>query len=289
MKKKYISIFFEQKNIKMLFLGFSSGLPILLVFSTLSVWLFKAGIDRSTVTLFSWAGFAYAFKYLWSPIVDNFSIPILKNLGHRKSWILFSQIMIISFLIATSFAKPSFNLIYIAITITLVAIFSATQDIVIDAYRIECATEKYQGPLSSMYIAGYRVAMLVSGAGSLWIASLLGDEIYAVSVWKNVYLIMAFLMLIGVITTFFLDEIKKTKKKFSINNHTKLLLAFIFALIGFIFLYNFIENPFNNEQLINKFLFSFARIFLCFVFFIFIIFLLVKINFVSKDKISNIY
>lgn len=187
----------------MLFLGFSSGLPILLVFSTLSVWLFKAGIDRSTVTLFSWAGFAYAFKYLWSPIVDNFSIPILKNLGHRKSWILFSQIMIISFLIATSFAKPSFNLIYIAITITLVAIFSATQDIVIDAYRIECATEKYQGPLSSMYIAGYRVAMLVSGAGSLWIASLLGDEKYAVSVWKNVYLIMAFLMLIGVITTFF--------------------------------------------------------------------------------------
>ena len=203
MKKENISIFFEKKNIKMLFLGFSSGLPILLVFSTLSVWLFKAGIDRSTVTLFSWAGFAYAFKYLWSPIVDSFSIPILKNLGHRKSWILFSQIMIISFLIATSFAKPSYNLTYIAITITLLAIFSATQDIVIDAYRIECALEKYQGPLSSMYIAGYRVAMLASGAGSLWVASLLGNEIYNVSVWKNVYLIMASLMIIGVITTFF--------------------------------------------------------------------------------------
>lgn len=289
MKKKYLSIFFEKKNIKMLFLGFSSGLPILLVFSTLSVWLFKSGVDRSTVTLFSWAGFAYAFKYLWSPIVDNFSMPILKKIGHRKSWILFSQIMIILFLIATSFAKPSSNLTYIAITITLLAIFSATQDIVIDAYRIECADEKFQGPLSSMYIAGYRVGMLVSGAGSLWIASLLSGEIYEVSVWKNVYLIMAFLMLIGVVTTFSLDEIKKTKKKFNIDNHTKLLFAFIFALIGFIFLYNFIENPFDKNQLINQFLFSIARISLCFIFFLSIIFFLIKINFVSKNKISTIY
>jgi MFS transporter, PAT family, beta-lactamase induction signal transducer AmpG len=289
LKKENISIFFEKKNIKMLFLGFSSGLPILLVFSTLSVWLFKAGIDRSTVTLFSWAGFAYAFKYLWSPIVDSFSIPILKNLGHRKSWILFSQIMVISFLIATSFAKPSYNLTYIAITITLLAIFSATQDIVIDAYRIECAKEKYQGPLSSMYIAGYRVAMLASGAGSLWIASLLGNEIYNVSIWKNVYLIMASLMIIGVITTFSLDEEKKTRKKFNINNQTKLLLAFIFALLGFIFLYNFIENPFTVNQIINQFIFSVIKVLFCFVFFLSIIFFLIKINFVSKNKIDTIY
>ena len=83
MDKNKISIFLEKKVLKLLFLGFSSGLPILLVFSTLSVWLHKAGIDRSTVTLFSWAGFAYAFKYLWSPLVDNFKIPFFVKLGHR--------------------------------------------------------------------------------------------------------------------------------------------------------------------------------------------------------------
>ena len=96
---KKISIFFEKKPLKMICLGFSSGLPILLVFSTLSVWLVKAGISRSTVTLFSWAGFAYAFKYLWSPLVDNYKLPLLKKFGHRRSWLLISQFLIIIALI----------------------------------------------------------------------------------------------------------------------------------------------------------------------------------------------
>ena len=96
---KSINIFFEKKPLKMICLGFSSGLPILLVFSTLSVWLVKAGISRSTVTLFSWAGFAYAFKYLWSPLVDNYKLPIFKKFGHRRSWLLFSQFLIIIALI----------------------------------------------------------------------------------------------------------------------------------------------------------------------------------------------
>ena len=96
---KNINIFFEKKPLKMICLGFSSGLPILLVFSTLSVWLVKAGISRSTVTLFSWAGFAYAFKYLWSPLVDNYKLPIFKKFGHRRSWLLFSQFLIITALI----------------------------------------------------------------------------------------------------------------------------------------------------------------------------------------------
>ena len=93
------NIFFQKKPLKMICLGFSSGLPILLVFSTLSVWLVKAGINRSTVTLFSWAGFAYAFKYLWSPLVDNYKLPFLKELGHRRSWLLLSQLLIILALI----------------------------------------------------------------------------------------------------------------------------------------------------------------------------------------------
>ena len=158
--KKNISIFFTKKPLKMLCLGFSSGLPILLIFSTLSVWLVKAGVSRSTVTLFSWAGFAYAFKYLWSPLVDNYKLPILKKFGHRRSWLLLSQFLIIIALILTAFTDPKESLFFTALFITILAFFSATQDILIDAFRIESAPQSLQGPLSSMYIAGYRVAML---------------------------------------------------------------------------------------------------------------------------------
>ena len=267
MQNKNLSIFLERKIIKMLFLGFSSGLPILLVFSTLSVWLVSAGIDRSTVTLFSWAGFAYAFKYLWSPIVDNFKIPFFRNLGHRRSWLFFAQLMIILSLVAISFTDPSKSLISISITITFLAIFSATQDIVIDAYRIESAPQNLQGPLSSMYIAGYRLAMLVGGAGSLWIASYLGGETYNQTVWKVVYLSMAILMTTGMITTILSKEPRIKKKNFlKINEHTKFLFVFIIALIGFIYLYNIIENPFLTNEIIKKFIFSLIKIFLCFIF-----------------------
>ena len=121
----------------MLLFGFSSGLPILLVFSTLSVWLSKAGVERSTITLFSWAGFAYAFKYLWSPIIDKFSLPIFKKFGHRRSWLLLVQFLIIFSLILTSFTDPQKNLYATAFFIVLLAFFSASQDIIIDAFRIE--------------------------------------------------------------------------------------------------------------------------------------------------------
>ena len=290
MKHKNISIFLDRKIIKMLFLGFSSGLPILLIFSTLSVWLVKAGIDRSTVTLFSWAGFAYAFKYLWSPIVDNFKIPFFQKLGHRRSWLLFAQLMIVLSLIATSFTDPSTSLISISITITFLAIFSATQDIVIDAYRIESAPQNLQGPLSSMYLAGYRLAMLVGGAGSLWIASYLGNETYNQTVWKVVYLSMAILMTTGMITTILSKEPKIKKNNFlKVSEHTKFLFVFMIALAGFIYLYNFIENPFLTNEIIKKFLFSLIKISLCFIFAGLIIALSISFNFISKQKTSKIY
>jgi len=290
MKTKNIMIFFEKKILKMFFLGFSSGLPILLVFSTLSVWLVKAGINRSTVTLFSWAGFAYAFKYLWSPIVDNFKIPFFQKLGHRRSWLLFAQVMIVISLLATSLTDPAQNLILTAVTITFVAIFSATQDIVIDAYRIESAPQKLQGPMSSMYIAGYRVAMLVGGAGSLWLASSLGGEVYNKAVWQTVYSSMAFLMLVGILTTLFSHEPKIKKNNFlKINQHIKFLFVFLLSLSGFIFLYTFMKNPFDMDQILNKFLFSTIRIILCFAFSGLIILFLTKTNFISKQKVNNIY
>ena len=290
MKNKNISIFLDHKTIKMLFLGFSSGLPILLVFSTLSVWLIKAGIDRSTVTLFSWAGFAYAFKYLWSPIIDNFRLPFFQKLGHRRSWLLFAQLMVVLSLVATSFTDPSKGLMSISITITFLAIFSATQDIVIDAYRIESAPQNLQGPLSSMYIAGYRLAMLVGGAGSLWIASYLGGGTYDQAVWKFVYLSMAILMIIGVVTTLLSKELKIKKNNFlKVSEHAKFLFVFIISLAGFIYLYNLIENPFLTNDIVIKFIFSLVRISLCFVFAGLIISLAISVNFISKKKTSKIY
>lgn len=290
MKNKNIYLFFKKETLKMLLLGFSSGLPILLIFSTLSVWLFKAGIDRSTITLFSWVGFTYAFKYLWSPIVDNFKIPFFDKMGHRRGWLLFTQLMIIASLILTSLTDPAKSLLFITISITLLAIFSSTQDILIDAFRIESSPIYLQGPLSSMYIAGYRLAMLIGGAGSLWLASYLGSEIYNKNVWKTVYLIMALFMVVGVITTLLSKEPKiNNKKNLKINEHAKFLFVFILSLAGFIFLYNFINNPFGENEIIKKFLFSIMRIFLCFTFFGIIIFSMMSTKYISKTIVKKIY
>ena len=263
--KKEISIFFTEKPLKMLCLGFSSGLPILLVFSTLSVWLVKAGINRSTVTLFSWAGFAYAFKYLWSPIVDNYTLPIFKSLGHRRSWLISTQIFIIFSLLATSITHPENNYYITAFTITLLAFSSATQDIVIDAFRIESAPQFMQGPLSSMYIAGYRIAMLVGGAGSLWIAAYFGKETYDQNVWQIVYSSMSFFMLIGIFGTLISKE-PNLKRKLNLKrqNHIRFLLTVLVSIVIFIFLYSQIDNPFEKNQVFLSFLFASLRIMLCF-------------------------
>ena len=285
---KSINIFFEKKPLKMICLGFSSGLPILLVFSTLSVWLVKAGISRSTVTLFSWAGFAYAFKYLWSPLVDNYKLPIFKKFGHRRSWLLFSQFLIITALILTAFTDPKESLIFTALFITILAFFSATQDILIDAFRIESAPQSLQGPLSSMYIAGYRIAMLVAGAGSLWLASFFGTEIYDQNVWKKVYLIMSLFMIVGVFATFISDE-PKLKRNLNSDNHVKFLITIFIAVIGFIYLYSVIDSPFEKKDVLINFLFSLSRLIVCFVFSYLIISLLILIQFAPKNKISKSY
>ena len=285
---KSLRIFFKERPLKMICFGFSSGLPILLVFSTLSVWLVKAGINRSTITLFSWAGFAYAFKYLWSPLVDNYRLPILKKFGHRKSWLFLSQILIIFALILTSFTDPQNNLFFTALFITLLAFFSATQDILIDAFRIESAPQSLQGPLSSMYIAGYRIAMLIAGAGSLWLAALFGTETYNQDVWKKVYLIMSIFMLVGIFATISSEE-PKIRKNLKKDNHFKFLLTIFLAVIGFILLYSIINNPYEKNDIFLSFVFSIARLIICFIFAFFIINLLILIKFTSKQKISQSY
>ena len=219
----------NKKSLGMALFGFSAGLPLLLIFSTLSVWLVKAGVERSTITLFSWAGFAYSFKFLWTPIVDHCRLPLISNIGHRKSWLLLSQILIIIAIFITSYSDPSKNLLFTAVGIVFIAFSSATQDIVIDAFRIESEPIKKQGALSSMYLAGYRVAMIVSGAGSLWLATYFGVEIYNQDTWKKVYQIMGCLMLIGVFATLFSKEPVSQKKKRSASNSFKFIISLIIS------------------------------------------------------------
>jgi len=280
--------FLTEKPLKMIMLGFSSGLPILLVFSTLSVWLTKAGVDRSTVTLFSWAGFAYAFKFLWSPLVDKVSIPIFLNLGHRRSWLLLTQLLIIFSLVLTSINDPQNNIIVTAVCITLVAFFSATQDIIIDAYRIESINQKLQGSLSSMYIAGYRIGMLVGGAGSLWLASYWGGENYEYDVWKKVYLSMALLMFIGVAANLISKEPKKVRNITRNSNlHFKFFLSILVSVLIFIFIYSYLENPFSRPIL--SFLFTIFKLIFCFMCSGLFLFFLVKLKFQSKSIIKESY
>ena len=286
---KDLSIFTKKEVMIMGGLGFSAGLPIMLVFSTLSVWLVKAGVERSTVTLFSWAGFAYSFKFLWSPIVDKFQIPLLHKIGHRKSWLLITQILIFFSIILTSYSDPQNNLKFMAFAIVLIAFFSATQDIVIDAFRIESAPEKKQGPLASMYLAGYRIAMIVSGAGSLWLASIMSDENYQNEVWKNVYQIIGFFMIIGFISTALCKEPTNNKvKKINYKNQLKFTFSTILSiLIFFVFFLNIPE-----VKILNHFYNFFYNIFkIIFSFGVALISLLIleKINFLPKKQSREIF
>ena len=285
-----MNIFLNIKSVRMLLLGFSSGLPILLVFSTLSVWLVKAGVSRSTITMFSWAALAYSFKFMWSPVIDNLKIPI-QNFGHRKSWLLISQLLIIFSLIFISFTDPSKTLILTAIGSVLIAFSSASQDIIIDAYRIESAPQKMQGALSSMYIAGYRIAMLIAGAGSLYLASFFGVEVYDVNVWKKVYLIMALLMLVGVFTTLSSPEpnIKRKVSNLSFPDQLRFLISFILAIIIFVVTYSLLKSPLNNEDPLINFLYALIKISLCFLGSGFTIYFLISINFIKKNSASIAY
>lgn len=183
----------------MLLFGFSAGLPFLLVFSTLSAWLRDVGIERATIGYFSWVGILFSIKVLWSPVVDQLRLPFLHRwFGQRRSWLLLAQAGIVCALLLMTVTGPVGHLERFAWLALLVAFCSATQDICIDAYRIESAPEELQGAMAAGYIFGYRVAMLVAGAGAFYLA-----EYWS---WALAYQGMALCMLVGVITTLAVSE-----------------------------------------------------------------------------------
>ncbi|MBE0469844.1 MAG: AmpG family muropeptide MFS transporter [Methyloprofundus sp.] len=185
----------------MSFLGFSAGLPFLLVFSTLSAWLRDAGITLSVIGFFSWVGVTYSIKVVWAPVIDSLKLPFLTHLlGKRRSWMLFAQIGIAAGLMALAELNPQTQIELIAGIAVFIAFCSATQDIVIDAYRIEAVQPEYQAAMAAMYVFGYRVALLASGAGAFYIADFIG--------WNAAYSAMALLMFIGITTTMLIREPK---------------------------------------------------------------------------------
>lgn len=183
----------------MLLLGFSAGLPFLLVFSTLSAWLTQVGVARSTIGLLSWVGIAYSVKFFWAPVVDRLPIPGLTRwLGRRRSWMLLAQCGLVAGLIGIGLGNPAENLQAIVLCALLVAFSSATQDIAIDAWRIEAVATELQGAMAAAYQLGYRIALLAAGAGALVMASRYD--------WHTAYLVMAGLVGVGVVTTLLIRE-----------------------------------------------------------------------------------
>ena len=188
----------------MLVLGFSAGLPLLLVLGTLSFRLREAGIDRSTIGYLSWVGLAYGFKWAWAPLVDRMPLPGLTRwLGRRRSWLLLSQCVMALGLAGMAFNDPAQSLAPLVWCALVVAFASATQDIALDAYRIESAAVDVQAVLAASYQTGYRLAMIWAGAGVLWIAARAqgADAIgYDAMAWRVAYLVMAISTLPGMLT-----------------------------------------------------------------------------------------
>jgi PAT family beta-lactamase induction signal transducer AmpG len=178
----------------MLPLGFSSGLPFLLVFSTLSAWLREAGISRTEIGMLSWVALAYSFKFLWAPIVDRYDVPVLASLlGRRRGWMALSQIVTALGLVGIAISSPQTSLPLTIASALLVAFASATQDVVVDGWRIDVAPTERQGMMAASYQLGYRLALICAGAGALYIAEFVN--------WRTAYLAMAALMAVGLIGT----------------------------------------------------------------------------------------
>ena len=198
-RRRALSAYLEPRVLAMFLLGFSAGLPFLLVFSTLGAWLQQAGTSRSEIGFFAWIGITYSLKFVWSPLVDRMPLPLLERvLGKRRSWMLLGQAGIALGLIGMATTDPAADLFRMAAFSLLVAFASATQDVSVDAWRIEVADDRMQGPMAAAYQTGYRIALIAAGAGALFIAS--------ASSWPLAYFSMAALVCVGIATVLAIRE-----------------------------------------------------------------------------------
>jgi len=192
-------VYRHPRVIAMLFLGFSAGLPLLLVFGTLSAWLRVEGVDKTTIGFVSWVALAYGLKFMWSPLVDRMPLPGLTTLlGKRRGWMLLAQAGVVFGLVNMALADPLTQLTALVAFAVVTAFSSATQDICIDAWRIEALDDDYQAAMAGAYQLGYRLGMIVAGGGAFSLAHFYD--------WPTAYLIMAGCMAVGVVTVMLIAE-----------------------------------------------------------------------------------
>src|SRR5665213_658996 len=196
------AVYLQRRVLIVLLLGFSSGLPLALSGSTLLVWMRESGVDLGTIGLFALVGTPYTLKFLWAPLVDALHVPLFtRGFGRRRGWLLFSQLLLIVAILLLALTDPARSPLFVALGALLVAATSSTQDIVVDAFRVESLPESEQAAGMASYVAAYRVGMLVSTAGALFIVS--GFESTGIarsSAWMWGYVTMAAMVLIGTVT-----------------------------------------------------------------------------------------
>ncbi len=211
-----VQIYRNPRVLAMLLLGFSAGLPFMLVFSTLSAWLRQAGIDRATIGMLGWVGLVYSIKFLWAPIVDRMPLPLITRLlGRRRSWMLLAQCGVGAGLFHVAHLDPAASISSVVLGTLFIAFCAATQDIVVDAWRIETAPLELQGGMAAAYQMGYRVALMVASAGALWIAADVS--------WRASYSTMAMMMGVGVITTLCVSEPHPRVEELSILQEARVI------------------------------------------------------------------
>ena len=207
-----VAVYLKPRVLVIMFLGFSSGLPLALSGSTLLVWMTETGVNLGTIGLFALVGTPYTIKFLWAPLIDALDVPVLsRRFGRRRSWLLLSQFLLIAAIVFLGLCDPSVSALVVAIGAFLVATASATQDIVVDAFRVESLDESEQAAGMASYVAAYRIGMLVSTAGALFLVS--GFQTMGLNhsaAWSAGYAVMAALVLIGVATTLVAKEPAKS-------------------------------------------------------------------------------
>src|SRR5271165_1870018 len=207
-----LAVYLQRRVLIVMFLGFSSGLPLALSGSTLLIWMRETGVNLGTIGLFALVGTPYTAKFLWAPIVDALDVPVLsKLLGRRRGWILLSQLLLIAAIVFLAATDPSASALVVVVGAFLVATASATQDIVVDAFRVESLTENEQAAGMASYVAAYRVGMLASTAGALFAVS--GFQSFGLdhrAAWSAGYMVMAALIFSGIATTLIATEPEKS-------------------------------------------------------------------------------
>jgi PAT family beta-lactamase induction signal transducer AmpG len=228
-----LAVYLKARVLIVLFLGFVSGLPLALSGSTLQVWMKEAGVDLRTIGLFAFAGTPYTIKFLWAPLVDALDIPLLsRRLGRRRGWLVFTQLALMAAVVLLGFADPGKPLLVI-VGAFLVAMASATQDIVIDAFRVESLDENEQAAGMASYVAAYRVGMLISTAGALFMVS--GFEAYGLdrqTAWQAGYAAMALLVIVGIATSLAATEPPQSDIAGRAHAHAKPLARLTETAIG---------------------------------------------------------